>query len=108
MKNIQVVDDAKNCTYSVFAATEEEFEAIFPNGIDIEFAEDFFDRVGEARGVKITRSLWKRPVEKLAVKGIHGTLFYQQLYKKRYYPTKKESEMVPLGIDGGSQQEMDE
>ena len=99
MKNIQVIDDAKNCTYSLFAATDEEFDAIFPDGIDIEFAEDFFERVGENRGVEITREIWKRPVKKCTAQGIHGTLFYQQQYKKRYYPSKKESEMVPLGVD---------
>lgn len=99
MKNIQVIDNATNCTYSIFAATDEEFEAIFQDDTDIEFAEDFFDRVGEARGIEITQELWKRPVEKRTVQGIHGTLFYQLPHKKRYYPTKKESEMVPLGID---------
>lgn len=99
MKNIQIIDDAKNCTYSLFAATDEEFDAIFQNGTDIEFAEDFFDRVGEDRGIAITKEIWKRPVKKPDVQGIHGTLFYQQLHKKRYYPTKKESEMVPLGVD---------
>ncbi|MGA3242254.1 MAG: hypothetical protein ABSG03_38875 [Bryobacteraceae bacterium] len=33
------------------------------------------------------------------VQGIHGTLFYQLTFKKRYFPTKRESEMVPLGTD---------
>jgi hypothetical protein len=70
-----------------------------PTDTDIEFAEYFFGRVGEERGIEITRELWKRPVKKLNVEGIHGTLFYQLLYKKRYYPTKKESEMVPLGVN---------
>ena len=99
MKNIQIIDGADNCTYSVFAATEEEFSAIFPGETDIEFSEDFFDRVGEERGIEITRPIWQRPVNKKNVEGIHGTLFYQLLDKKRFYPTKRESEMVPLGVD---------
>jgi hypothetical protein len=99
MKNIQVIDRADNCAYSIFAATHEEFEAIFCNGADIEFVEDFFERVGEETATRITGELWKRPVRKDSVQGIHGTLFYQLTQKKRYYPTKKESEMVPLGID---------
>jgi hypothetical protein len=99
MKNIQVVDSADNCTYSLFAATDEEFGAIFPNDADIEFAEDFFNRVGEEKGTEITNRIWKRPIDKKVAQGIHGTLFYQLLQKKRYYPTKRESEMVPLGAD---------
>jgi len=43
--------------------------------------------------------LWKRLVNKGEAQGIHGTLFYQLLHKKRYYPTKKESEMVALGVN---------
>ena len=99
MKNIQVIDGVANCTYSLFAATDEEFNVIFPNGADIEFAEDLFDRVGDDAGTKITSAIWKRPVDKKAALGIHGTLFYQLLQKKRYYPAKKESEMIPLGAD---------
>jgi len=100
VKNIQIVDDASNCTYSLFAVTDEEFGAIFPNGADVEFAEDFFKRVGEDAGTRITSEIWKRPVDKKVAHGIHGTLFYQLLEKRRYYPTKKEAEMVPLGVDG--------
>src|SRR6266702_7300232 len=100
MKNIQVIDGADNCTYSIFVATDEEFEAIFPNGTDIEFVEDFFERAGDERAIQITSELWKRPARKDTVQGIHGTLFYQLIQKRQYYPTKKESEMVPLGALG--------
>jgi len=99
VKNIQVIDGADNCTYSLYAATDEEFEEIFPNGTDVEFIEDYFDRSGEARAIEITSNLWKRPINKSEAQGIHGTLFYQLTYKKRYYPTKKELEMVALGVD---------
>jgi hypothetical protein len=64
MKNIRVIDGADNCTYSLFTATDEEFNEIFPDNTDIEFAEDFFSRVSEARGIEITREIWKRPVKK--------------------------------------------
>ena len=37
MKNIQVIDEAVNCVYDIFAATEEEFEAIFPDDQNIAF-----------------------------------------------------------------------
>ena len=94
MKNIQVIDGAENSTYSIFAATDDEFDAIFPAGANIEFIEDFVERIGEEMGTRITMELWKRPVAKKEARGIHGTLFYQLTHKKRYYPTKKESEMV--------------
>lgn len=99
MKNIQIIDGADNCTYDIYAATDEEFEDIFPNGADVEFIEDFIERVGEERASAITNNLWKRYVAKGEAMGIQGTLYYQLLYKKRYYPTKKESEMVALGTD---------
>jgi hypothetical protein len=83
LKNIQVIAGADNSTYSIFAATEEVFEAIFPAGADIEFAEDFFERVSGEMGTRITTELWKRPVAKMDVRGIHGTLFYQLTHKKR-------------------------
>ena len=78
----------------IFAATDEEFEAIFPAGADIEFIEDFVERVGDQTVTRITLELWKRSIAKKDVRGIHGALFYQLAHKKRYYPTKKESEMV--------------
>jgi len=36
MKNIQVFDGAENAAFSIFQATDEEFEAIFPDGRDME------------------------------------------------------------------------
>jgi hypothetical protein len=99
MKNVQVIDRANNCTYSIFAATNKEFEVLFPDAQDIEFIEDFIERVGDSVAGRITEAMWKRPVNKKTAQGVHGTLFYQLIEKKRYYPTKKESEMVALGID---------
>jgi len=96
VKNIQIIDGADNTTYSIFAATDEEFAVIFPGGTDIEFAEDFFERAGDEIATIITKEMWKRPVDKKIVQGIHGTLFYQLAYKKRYYLTKKEADMAPL------------
>ncbi len=96
MKNIQVIDGAENCTYDIFAATEEEFAEIFPGDTDIEFAEDFFERLGEERATQVISPLWARRVNKKEVMGIHGTLFYELQEKAQYYPTKKEAEFVAL------------
>ncbi len=94
-KNIQVIDRADNCTYSIFAASPEDFQEIFPGeGQDIEFANDFVKRVGNRRAIAIGRRLWASPVDKKKVRGIHGTLFYQLEHKRMFYPTKREDEMV--------------
>ncbi len=94
MKNIQVIDGALNCTYPIFSATEEEFDVIFPNGRDIEFDDDLVLRVGERKVVEIFNEIWNRPVDKKYVNGIHGTLFFELSCKKKYYPTKRDDEMV--------------
>ena len=93
MKNIQVIDGALNCTYSIFAVEDAEYEMLFPNGTDIEFDDELFNRLGEEEAKKILREVWTRPVDKKSVTGIHGTLFYGMEYKKKYYPTKRDSEM---------------
>lgn len=94
-KNIQIIDGALNCKYSIFAASPEDFKEIFPaDGQDIEFINDFFERIGENRATEILNRLWLAPIDKKTVQGIHGTLFYELEYKKEFYPTKREREMV--------------
>ncbi|MDF3070806.1 MAG: hypothetical protein K0R38_6407 [Polyangiaceae bacterium] len=46
---------------------------------------------------EITNAMWRRPVDKKAVVGIHGTLFYELKAKAVYYPTKRAAEAVPFG-----------
>ena len=94
-KNIKVIDGARNCTYSIFVANEDDFKQIFPeSGQDIEFVKDFVKRVGKKRANEIQKRLWLAPVDKKKVQGISGTLFYELEFKKQYYPTKIEGEMV--------------
>jgi hypothetical protein len=58
VKNIQIIDVADNATYSIFQATEQEFEKIFPQtGQDIEVVEDYFDRVGEDEAIRTLSKL---------------------------------------------------
>lgn len=99
MKNIQIIDGSDNCTYSVYAVTDDEFRFIFPDdGQDIEFIEDIIQREGEEKTSNIMTPIWDRYIEKIHVNGINGTLFYDLLGKKQYYPTKKDIEMVtPFG-----------
>ena len=95
MKNIQVIDQALNAAYCIFAATEREFSLIFPGGRDIEFAEDLWKRLGK-RAALVDR-LWKRPVHKKSARGIHGTLFFGlRSQKEKFYPTRRELDMIGM------------
>jgi len=94
VKNIQVVDGAPNCAYSIFAVSEKTFKAIFPGeGQDIEFVEDFIRRAGKRRAGELLNPVWQKRFEKKSVNGIHGTLFYELEIKKRFYPTKRETDL---------------
>jgi hypothetical protein len=63
MKNVQVIDGAVNCTYHIFAFTDEQFALIFPEeGQDIEFIEDVGRRLSSEQlerafsGVSVRRA----------------------------------------------------
>ena len=94
MKNIQVIDGAENCAYDIFQISDESFKKIFPNGQDIEFSEDLFERLGQEEARKILEPLWDNKADKKLVVGIHGTLFYGLESKKQYYPDKKEQNLI--------------
>jgi hypothetical protein len=94
MKYIQVIDGADNCTYSIFEASEEMFKIIFPKeGQNVEFNTDLSARM-EDKEREVVNEMWDFEVDKKNAQGIHGTLFFELDFKKKYYPTKKESEMV--------------
>ena len=89
MKNIPIIDGADNATFSVFQATDEEFAAIFPDGQDMEFSEDFHERVGANRALSILTPIWGRPILKRDVQGLHGTLYYDWKSRREGLPTSK-------------------
>ncbi|MEM7173264.1 MAG: hypothetical protein AAF530_24085 [Pseudomonadota bacterium] len=89
MKNIQIIDGADNCTYSLYAAEEKDFELMFPNGNDIEFVEDFLERLGEEDGSELLGRIWENPIDRSRANGIQGTLFYDSLRKREYFACKK-------------------
>ncbi len=90
MKNIQIIDGADNATYSIFQATDPEFESIFPEpGQDLEIVEDFVSRVGERDASSTLANLWQRPIHKRHAMGIHGTLYYDRTQKRRFLPVSK-------------------
>ena len=106
LKNIQIIDGARNATFSVFQATEEEFAAIFPaDGQDMELIEDFIERVGEEQAGRILQPVWDRPVLKRDAQGIHGTLYYDYADRRQCLPaTKREVDWDDLSINFAQRQ----
>ena len=94
MRNIQVIDAAVNAVYDVFAATDEEFALIFPEGHDIAFIDEVLNRRPRAALDEAFARIWKRRIPKAKVAGIHGLLFYDLAQKKPYYPTRRDEEAV--------------
>ena len=90
----QVIDGVVNCVYDVFAATPEEFDAIFPVGQDVAFIDEVYARGDPATLDAAFKSIWTRRVLKADVNGLHGTLFYELEEKKVYYPTRRDNEAV--------------
>ncbi len=91
MKNIQVIDGALNCTFSIFQATEEEFAMLFPEPRqDIQYAEDLALLPQQEQVESALGRIWERPIRKQDALGIHGTLFYQLERYKTYYRAKRE------------------
>ena len=94
MKNIQVIDGARNCVYDIFAATDAEFALIFPSGQDVAFIDEVMERGPEdVLDAAFTR-IWERRVRKCDAMGIHGVLFYELDDKRQYYPTRRDEEAV--------------
>ena len=94
MENIQIIDDAINCVYDIFSATDEEFVLIFPEGTDIAFIDEVYERTNEKLLDDAFNRIWKRRIKKVEARGIHGILFYQLEEKKPYYPTRKDEEAI--------------
>ena len=89
MRNVQFIDGARNATFSIFQATEEEYSQIFPDGRDMELIEDLIERLGEGEVARLLNPLWDRPIPKRGAMGLHGTLFYD-IENRRVPPSKRE------------------
>ena len=97
MKNIQVIDGAQNCTFSIFQATDEEFSLVFPEpGQDMQYAEDLPNNEEIVRALS---AVWERPIRKQDAQGIHGTLFYELGRYKQWYRKKREDAVDPSAIN---------
>jgi hypothetical protein len=94
MKNIQVIDGALNAVYDIFAATDEEFALIFPDGQDVAFIDEVQARGNKSKLDEALARIWTRRIPKREAMGIHGTLFYELDHKKQYYPTRRDEEAL--------------
>ncbi|MCB1915537.1 MAG: hypothetical protein KDG52_07465 [Rhodocyclaceae bacterium] len=94
MKNIQVIDGAVNSVYDIFAATDDEFSLIFPDGHDVAFIDEVYSRGDPATLESAFTAIWSRRIPKREANGIHGLLFFGLEEKKVYYPTHKDEEAV--------------
>jgi hypothetical protein len=90
LRNIQIIDGADNATFSVFQATDAEFNQLFPTiGQDMEISEDFVQRVGEAVANRVFEAIWERPILKRDANGIHGTIFFNSQSRRQHMPASK-------------------
>ena len=97
MKNIQVIDGALNCTFSIFQATDDEFVLLFPEpGQEIQFAEDLDPLIAETLG---SNPIWDRPIRKRDAHGIHGTLFFGLERYKSVYRDRREDGVDPYAVN---------
>lgn len=101
MKNIQIIDGAANCTFSIFQATDEEFALLFPEPMqDIQYSEDLTYNQPVNAALK---RIWERPVRKRDANGIHGTIFYGLQRYKEWYCEKREDAIDHLAINDAQQ-----
>ena len=94
MKNIQIFDSADNAVFDIFAAADDEFALIFPNGQDVAFIDEVMTRGPTKQLDDAFTRIWTRRLAKRDVSGIHGILFYGMDWKKSFYPTRRDEEAV--------------
>lgn len=92
MKNIQVIDGADNCVYDIFAASDDEFALIFPDGQDVAFIDEVYARGPVSELDAAFRNIWRSRIPKREAQGIHGILFFELEHKKQYYATRRDEE----------------
>lgn len=100
LKNIQVIDGALNCTFSIFQATDEEFALLFPEPQqDMQYAEDLASLPRQEEVEAALCRIWERPIRKQDAQGLHGTLFYELERYKTYYQAKREDAVESSAVN---------
>jgi hypothetical protein len=90
MKNVQVIDDADNCTFPIFQFTEAQFELVFQNEAqDIAFIDEVLAALSDEQEALAFEGVWDRPISKSEIVGLHGTLFYGFAKKSKHFPASR-------------------
>lgn len=105
MKNIQIIDDASNATFSLFQALDDEFSRILPGGSEMELVEDVIARLGEDEAGRVIEAIWGRPILKRDAVGIHGTLIYDGEHRREFLPVSRREVDWPSGSINPAQRE---
>lgn len=85
-----IVDGALNATFSVFQATEAEFDRVFPGpGQDIAFIEDVIAALGEPAVAEVVAPIWERPILRRDIESLHGLLIYGGSDRMPFYPASR-------------------
>lgn len=91
MKNIQVIDGAENCGFTICLIDDADFALVFPGeGQDVEFIEDVVARLGEQEAGRLVGRATTRRIRKQDALGIHGTLFFGMAERRKFFPTRRE------------------
>jgi hypothetical protein len=99
MKNIQVIDGARNSTFDIYQISDDLFNQIFPNGTDVAFLAEVERNFKVIDSDKVWDLIYQSKVDKKQVIGIHGTLHLTGSYcSKEFFPSRKESEVVKNGF----------
>ncbi len=106
MKNVQIIDGAENCTFSVFEFTDQQFSIIFSTkGQDLAFAEELETRLSAAQLVIAFEGVWNRPADKQQIQGLHGTIFYGFSEKRHVFPaTRRECDWDDQAVNEAQRQ----
>jgi hypothetical protein len=94
MKNMQIIDGAENCSFSICSVDDNDFAIIFPQlGQDIEFIEDLFERIGNERAAALVQRATTQRIQKKKAMGIDGTLFFGMPQRRKYFPNKRDDDI---------------
>ena len=88
------MDGADNSVFDVFAATDEEFALIFPQGQDVAFISEVMARGPGKQLDEAFARIWQRRIPKRDAMGIHGLLFYELDHKMQSYPSRIDEEAI--------------
>lgn len=87
MRNVLIVDDAANATFSVFQMTQDEFAVVFSrSGQDIAFIDEVAKALGDDETRRTLAPVWDRPILRSEAQGVHGLLIFGGQARRPHFP----------------------